>query len=516
MDEPAATAIAVLSRLKQIALSANADMRLVATSAIREARNSNAFLRHVQKATDLHVQVISGTEEARLVYLGALQALPIFDKTVILVDIGGGSTEIVLGKQGKLSFAISLKLGHLRLFETCKGLLSDDGMIDDDKIRECRSQIQLVLAESTIKQEIADLMQGEVLDFSVGSSGTIERVADMIAARKSSLNSEDTDSKASTSIGSDLEEKKFTRDELSTLMSNILACKSRKERIGLPGINVKRVDLIVTGCLILKEVMDYLELDMMKVSPFALREGIIVDALSEAIPDYNPVPDIRRDSIMHLATRFDTENRLRSAKHSAKLAAEIINGLREGAESPAAIEKIDERHEFLLEAAILLHSVGIFVNHNKHHKHAYYIIKNSDILLGFMPIEIEIVAMLALFHRKKYPSKKNAQFAKLPQGIRDRIIAMTSIMRIAIALDRRNLGNAVESVSVLQDGEKCIFVIMPGEDADGAIHDVSFELWAAKQELPYFSKVFSKDATLVEGDRGMLLAQDQNMTSISS
>lgn len=535
MEGPQDRAISVLKRLRKIAVSKNAGIRLVATSAVREARNSNAFIRRVQKETGLNVEVISGLEEARLVYLGAMQALPIFDKNVMLVDIGGGSTEILLGRAGKPRFAISLKLGHLRLYEaffgspeTCEeGEAGSDGVVDGDSLRECRRTVRLCLEESAIKDEILDMIRSDPIDFAVGSSGTIERIETMIHAQRqrkgrgakggdAEAGEGASDSKSDKDTGK-LDERKFDLSEVKALVKKICACKTRKERAALPGINDKRVDLIVTGALILEEVMAYLSLDVMKVSPFALREGVVVDSLSRSIKGYKPAPDIRRDSVMHLATRFDTENRLRSAKHSVELAKQLVSSLRESEDAPLALHVLDRKSEFLLESAILLHSVGMFVNHSKHHKHSYYIIKNSDMLLGFMPVEIEMLALLALFHTKKHPSaRKHAQFAKLPEELQERIVVMTSIIRLAIALDRRNTACTVESVSVLQDGKGCVLVVTPGIDAQGAIHDVSFEIWAAKQELPYFAKVFGRSASIIEGDRREQIVNNGTESSISS
>ena len=534
MDEPKARAISVLKRIQDIANTKDCDMiRLVATSAVREAMNSNAFLRHVQEATGLDVEVISGQEEARLVYLGAMQAVPIRDKNVLMLDIGGGSTEILYGKRGKAELAISLQLGHLRLFEQCMGTLDEEGRIPMEKVEECRSRIQLVLNETGINEELRELTKGpNALEIAVGCSGTIERVQAMIAANKEKIGiklpplEKENDARRSI-LGelqlpleldphslavtlndasmneSVLEDFKFTLEELRELISTVTSCQTRKERATLPGMNVKRVDLIVTGALILEGVMDYLRLDSMTVSPFALREGVIFDSLSKSIPGFKPAPDIRRDSLMHLATRFDTENRLKSAKHSAKLAKQLVGSLRAGANPPKVLEILDERFEFLLEAGILLHSVGIFVNHAKHHKHAYYIIKNSDILLGFMPMEIEILALLALYHRKKYPNPKKAAMAKIPKDIQERIVLMTAIIRVCIALDRRNTAAAIESIQVLQDKESnsCVLVATPGVDIEGMVNDLSFEIWAVKQELEYFSSVLERDFSIVEGDR---------------
>lgn len=569
MEEPEARAISVLKRIQNIANTKDCDqVRLVATSAVREARNSKVFIRHVQEATGLEVEVISGQEEARLVYLGAMQAVPIREKDVLLVDIGGGSTEILYGRKGKPEFAISLQLGHLRLFEQCMGALNEEGTIPPTKVEDCRAKIQLILNETGIKEELRELITkargagaappkpafglSQAIDVAVGCSGTIERVQAMVSAIKAkngvrlpdvaqasagkardgniipkavenfSLNDSSMNQAASTKgqkvlyrVHDNVEEGKFTTRELKDLISVIFSCKTRKERAALPGMNIKRVDLIVTGALILEGIMEYLELGAMIVSPFALREGVIFDSLTKFIPGFKPTPCIRRDSLMHLATRFDTENRLRSAKHSAHLAKQLVESLRKGPRPPKALALMDDRIEFLLEAAILLHSVGIFVNHSKHHKHAYYIIKNSDILLGFMPMEIEILALLALYHRKKYPNPKKALMSGLPKKVQEAIVVMTAIIRVCIALDRRNTACAIESVQVLQDGEtdSCVLVATPGVDMEGVINDISFELWAVKQELPYFEKVMEKDFSIVEGDR---VEPGEEQTEVSS
>ena len=531
LEDKEAEAISVLKRIQNIAVSKACDaVRLVGTSAVREARNGNAFLRHVQEETGLQVEVISGQEEARLVYLGAMQAVPIRDKDVLVVDIGGGSTEILYGQRGKPAFAISLQLGHLRLFEQCIGPLAEDGHIPAERIQECRSTVQLVLNETGIKEDLEGLVGGrmsEHIDVAVGCSGTIERVGAMVSAMNAGREGGLLDvsaeaaglaeprSKVLYTVYDNLEEGKFTRQGLADLVGALSSCKTRKERSSLPGMNLKRVDLIVTGALILEGIMDYLQLDSMTVSPFALREGIIFDTLTKTIEGFEPTPCIRRDSVMHLATRFDTENRLRSAEHSARLAKQLLGSLRKGPKPPRALEILDERHEFLLEAAILLHSVGIFVNHAKHHKHAYYIIKNSDVLLGFTPMEVEILALLAIYHRKKYPSPKKTMMSGLPKEVQDRVMLMTAILRVCVALDRRNTAAAVESIQVLQDeeGETCVLVACPGVDCDGAINDISFELWAVRQELPFLKKILKRAFSVVEGDVHPGEAKDSYVSS---
>eukprot|EP00271_Cylindrocystis_brebissonii_P013820 TRINITY_DN3413_c0_g1_i7.p1 TRINITY_DN3413_c0_g1~~TRINITY_DN3413_c0_g1_i7.p1 ORF type:complete len:158 (-),score=27.38 TRINITY_DN3413_c0_g1_i7:757-1230(-) len=142
----------------------------------------------------------------------------------------------------------------------------------------------------------------------------------------------------------------------------------------------------------------------------------------------------------------------------------------------------------------------MFISHKSYHKHSHYLIKNNEHLLGFTPMEVEMIALLARYHRKKVPSAKDEELAKLPEDIQRQLKALCAIIRVAVALDRCDTG-AVETVTVLQDHDSCVLAVTPAQDpATGRFKDVSLEVWAAQQELDFFEKTFKRRSSIMVAD----------------
>lgn len=495
-------AVAAIKRLKKIASLRGATMRVVATSAVREARNRRAFVRRILDAAGVEVEVVSGREEACLIYLGILQAMPVYNRTVLTVDIGGGSTEFVIGRKGKPLLATSLKLGHIRLTER----FASDPVLHKGELDEMRRYIRVVLNDSGVVEAVRSL-EGDI-EMAIGSSGTIETIEQMIHLSTPSQNQSSSASspglnrvggaqgpngkgqggagESSGLLGGrgvsastpqmrhepntcpvwGFKEREFTREQLSAMVKKICKAKTGEARAKIAGLPEKRVDVIVGGAVLLEEIFLALGIQSMKVSPYALREGVIVDTLSRTCKDYSVSTDLRRTSVMNLARKFNTERRLDSALHSAELAKQILGGLltcKMGGEDclSGAIQQLEVESDMeILEAATILHYVGMFISHKGYHKHSYYLIKHSELLLGYTPMEIEMVALLVRYHRKKVPSMKDEDLAKLPEEVRQKIRVMAAVIRIAVALDRCDTG-AVERVLVLQDNESCVLVRDP-------------------------------------------------------
>ena len=240
---------------------------------------------------------------------------------------------------------------------------------------------------------------------------------------------------------------------------------------------------------------------------------------------------------MQLAERFDepAEARLQSAKHSARLLQQLFEGLRppsrehcdlpeegssfegreeaeEGGDGSGASEAsnglefpgssgacglLDDEAELLARAAVLLHYSGMFVSHKGYHKHGYYVVTNTDTLLGFTPVQVEVIGKLVRYHRKKYPSNKRVQ--ELPAETRASFPLLCALVRVAVALDRSNTAKAVQDVSVLQEEGSCLLVVHPHVDGEGVVADISLELWAAQQELSFLGKALGMPVQIVEG-----------------
>ncbi|MCW8803617.1 MAG: Ppx/GppA family phosphatase [Ignavibacteriaceae bacterium] len=250
-------AIDVLRDFGKIAQFYKAEVRAIATSAIREAKNKNDFIDRVYEETGVNVEAVDGRTEAELIYLGVQNALDVENKRILCVDIGGGSTEFLLGENGISEFAESIKIGAVRLSK----MFFPDYHLTDSGIDMCREYIKDKLNNNR------NLHQNHQFEMAVGSSGTIVAAASIISFRRSGK------------FKKTMNGFTFTADELFILTSDVLKCESPVDRLFIEGMEIKRADIIPTGLLVLSEVLNTFKLTEMTVSENALREGIIIDTI---------------------------------------------------------------------------------------------------------------------------------------------------------------------------------------------------------------------------------------------
>jgi len=403
--------IATLDRMRRIAVHAGAtSVTAVATSAVREADNRHEFTERARSEADVDIEVVSGVEEARLIHLGVLGAIPLLDKRHLIIDIGGGSTEFILGDGADPLLLRSLKLGSIRLTDR----FFPEGRTRKRAVRECRIYIDSFLGH--LPAEIARLG----FETAVGTSGTITALARMCAIRRG-----DRDSRTGRLS--------FTAKELKALTADLVAASTPDRRLEIEGLEERRADIIVGGALLLSETFRLLGLKRMEVSDFALREGVLFEQIRRAAaPELDPfhrLEDLRRSGVMYVANSYHED--LRHAEHITDLALELFDGL-------VSLHGLDGEDRELFEAASLLHNVGIFISHSAHHRHSYYIIRNSEHLTGFTEREIEIIAQVARYHRKSAPKSKHADFASLSSADKNKVRWMAAMLRVAIGLDRSN------------------------------------------------------------------------------
>lgn len=252
-------AIDILRDFGKIAQFYKADVRAIATSAVREAKNKNEFIERVFEETEITVEAINGETEAELIYLGVQNALDIEQNRILCVDIGGGSTEFLLGEHGLSEFAESVKIGAVRLSK----MFFPDYTLTDSGINLCRQYIQDKINTNS------NLHPAHKFDFAVGTSGTIVAAASIISFRRYN--------KFKKSMNGFI----FSDSEIFQLTEDILKCKSPVDRLFIEGMEIKRADIIPAGLLILCQVFETFKLKEMKVSENALREGIIVNTISK-------------------------------------------------------------------------------------------------------------------------------------------------------------------------------------------------------------------------------------------
>ncbi|MCR9144935.1 MAG: Ppx/GppA family phosphatase [bacterium] len=487
--------LATLDRFVKIARSHDARIRAVATSAVREARNKKNFLNLVRKKLGLDIEVIQGTEEARLIYLGILQALPLYEKKILIVDIGGGSTEILIGTAGQPNYAVSRKLGAIRL----KDRFFADEPLKPADVEKCRNMIRVDL--SGVVEDLHEIG----FEIAVGSSGTAETLATMATHLASDSESEaqtaadedEAQGSALNSNGSDLADVRLTRAGLDRVVEKIVSVPTHHRRAKLSGLDEKRADIIVGGAILLQEIFDLLNIQEMLISPYALREGVVADTVARRSGGRSVTPDIRRNSVRQLADHMlgrDTQEN-RSAWHTATLAVRILDQL--AAQGVIQSDALELNDSLLLEVAGVLHNLGLQIAHSGHHKHSYYIIKNTDALLGFTRNEIEVIAQTARYHRKALPSSKHSEYTALTPELQERVKLFSAILRIAVGLDRGNK-QSVENLTIELDGDSLIFQLTPRHDFPARPRDLSLERWAAEARADALKKVLGKSIVFRE------------------
>ena len=456
--EAMARAITTLKRFKGISNSHNASLRAVATSAVRESYNKFEFIQKVFEETGIELEIISGYEEARLIYLGTLRAVPIFNKKALVIDIGGGSTEFLIGHKGVSNFSISVKIGAVRLAEK----FFPNYVVTNARIKDCRKWV-----EGEIFQ-IANSIKKTGFSTCVGSSGTIMSAGLMIQSMR----------KGKSSDGNILNNYEFTKKELSKIEEEILSRKTVEKRKKITGLDEKRADIIPTGIIILSTIFDLLELEAMTISGYALREGIIIDTLQKIHADSSKpnLSDIRSESINQLA-RSCNYDRLH-CEHIAKLSLQVFDELKN-------LHVLDDEYREYLYAAAILHDIGYHISHTNHHQHSYYLIRHSE-LLGFTENEISIIAHVARYHRKSLPKTRHEDFNELPERTQNVIRKLAAILRIVDAFDRTHK-RLIKSIKT-KITSSCVELDLECEK--GIVPEI--ELWNLERRKDLFEEVYQK------------------------
>jgi exopolyphosphatase/guanosine-5'-triphosphate,3'-diphosphate pyrophosphatase len=360
-----------------------------------------------------------------------------------------------------VAVARSVKLGAIRLTDR----FFPEGRVRTKAVGECRRYVRSFLAPA-----VADV-RAHVPFLAVGSSGTILNLARMIAAAAGR-------DPAAVSSGDS-----FDREELRAIVAELLSRKSAAKRSEVPGLDDRRSDIIAAGAILLEEIIDLLGVEEMMVSEAALREGVLLDraAQRDSPGVAHRLGDIRRRSVLRMAAAFheDTSH----IRHATDLALEIFDGL-------ASEHGLDDADRDLLEAAGLLHNVGLFISHAAHHRHSYYVIRHTDQLDGFTDHEIELVALIARYHRKSHPKPSHPEFQTLAATDQQRVRLLAGMLRLGIALDRSR-GGAVRSVAVRRGKDAVVVEVHHDPDAD-----VSLEEYAAEDRVSLLSTALDRPVRL--------------------
>jgi exopolyphosphatase/guanosine-5'-triphosphate,3'-diphosphate pyrophosphatase len=439
--------VAALGRFRRVADTFGAEVHAVATSAVREAENRDDFLEAALAEANVKIEVISGGEEARLIHLGVLQAVPVFTQQVLVVDIGGGSTEFIVGRAGDVLAARSLKVGAIRLTER----FFRKEPVKKKAVDEARKYVTSYLPR--VRDMVADAGGFEV---AVGSSGTILNVAEMIRAHSGS------ESLRQVGMTS------FTAEGLAEVVEDLASRPRVADRLAVPGLDPRRADIILGGVIVLEQVFKSLGITELVTSDYALREGVLLDVVRRRqAGTLGHLRDLRYESVLHLAALAPSERE--HCDRIAALAGQLFEGTRH-------LSGLSDEAEEWLEAAAILQNVGLVISHDRHHLHSYYVIRNSELLRGFTQHEIEIIALVARYHRKSTPKARHPEYARLHEVDQRVVDVLSGILRVAAGLDRTRCG-AVSRLRV-DDGAKGEPLRIMVETAPGV--DADLELYSAR------------------------------------
>ncbi len=432
----------------------------IATSATREATNKAVFLRLLQQEAQLEVRTISGLEEARLTYLGLSSGLNLGSRQALFLDIGGGSTEVVVGDQTQHQVLDSLKLGAIRL-TTLFFLPEEQGPVADERYALICQYVRNA-AVRTVQQ-----VRQYRIDMAIGSSGTIESLADIAAYHFLGRPREPNDV--------------LTLKQLEQVVV-LLCARSLEDRGRIAGLNPARADIIIAGAAILHTLMEEFGLQEIAISERGLREGLLEDYLLKGGHAQQLTGmSVRERSVLRLgrACNFEEEH----ARQVAKLALELFDNAKS-----LGLHALGTRERELLEYAALLHDIGSFLSHTNHQAHTYYLIKNAD-LLGFDQTEIATIASAAFFHRKSYPRKKHPQYKMLDDQSRKTVRVLAVCLQMAESLDRSRTC-AIRQVRLIPRDEKEIFLEIQTDQ------DCQLEIWGVRNQRRIFKKTFGRKLTL--------------------
>jgi exopolyphosphatase/guanosine-5'-triphosphate,3'-diphosphate pyrophosphatase len=458
-------AFLTLRQCRDLALSHGAEQIVTAaTSAVREAPNGREFLQQLEDQLGLAVDLVSGPEEARLIYLGVLSGFSFGETAHYVLDIGGGSTELILADGRDARALTSTRIGAVRLQrEFCQ-----QDPLPSGRRTFLEAYIQGAL-DPAVAQVKAKLQPGEK-PMIVGTSGTAMALAALAA---------EEDAKPSLKLNG----YRLSRSRVDQLVARLVAL-SLDQRRALAPINERRAEIIVPGALILQTAMAMLQAQELVVCDRALREGLIVDWMlrNGLLGDrFAFQSTVRERTVRHLA-RIHGVDRLRAdrvASHALAL-YDQTQGLLHG-DSGAGRQ--------LLWAAAQLHTCGKQINIAAYHKHTWYLIRHGE-LLGYGEADHLMVAAIARYHRRGLPKKRHESW-QLIEGRENRqtVASMALLLRLAAALDRRPVegiaGLRVEAEGSRAEGTAGLAVaLLPAPGPGGEPVDLSLERWSLRSCAP--------------------------------
>jgi len=454
--EAMAATLKTLKRFNRAVQTHGADkVRVVATSAMRDARNSRAFLAWVRDETGWDVEIISGLEEARLIHRGVVENEPGAGGRCLLVDLGGGSCEVTLSEHKRIRETISLPLGAVRL--------TQDFLRGDVAAKQDLARLRQFIAREL--RRARRRVDATGVRVTIATSGTAAALAD-----------------ASRAMGKG-KGKRGGRDLAPAATVRWLARKLAKmknaERAMVPGIGPRRSEIIVAGAHVYADLLESFELPGFRYSPLGLRDGMLAQMLAEQDPRTIVHREFERErwkGVEETCRRYGTDPR--QAEPVRQHAAQLFRDLESVHELPA-------EYQTWLEAAAMLRDIGKFLNHQGYHRHAQYIVANSE-LYGFTPQQRVITSAIARYLGKSRPEREGRTMRQVPAEEFEHVRRAVVLLRLAVALNQDRASDVLQ-VRVRVYPKRVLLELRPGRTG------AELELWSLRKEANYFREVFDRD-----------------------
>jgi exopolyphosphatase/guanosine-5'-triphosphate,3'-diphosphate pyrophosphatase len=464
--------VRAIARMKQIAQAYHVDvLRAVGTAAVREAVNGDEFVELVRHRTGIDVELISAESEARLAYSSVANAFDITSIDVAVVDIGGGSTEVVLASSGVIDEVCTLALGAVRLSDMFGGKPEQP-----EAFAAMREHV-----DATLNASLGAVRQPP--DVMIGTGGTFTTLAKIMLRR-------DAEDGHEGRFPFDLRGFELTLEQVQEVLAELRSMPLR-ERGRVPGVSVSRAEIIVEGVTIVERLMVRLGAKRLRVHDGGIRDGLLAQMIEDHGFGAAGGPSMASDRLKQVrrfaeACRYDRHHAIQVARLALRIFDQLVR------HAPAAGPACDaawggSANRELLHMAALLHDVGCCIEYRRHHKHSYDLIVGSR-LPDFSRREIELIANIGRYHRKAAPRARHRNFARLSDHDQRVVLHLAAILRVADGLDRSH-AQVVRGVRAEPGGATAIFEV----EADA---EPAAELRAAARKADVFEDVFQVGAEI--------------------
>jgi exopolyphosphatase/guanosine-5'-triphosphate,3'-diphosphate pyrophosphatase len=448
-EEAIQLSLEALGRMKAIAEGYGARrLEIIATSAVREAENRQHFLDLARQRLGLEIEVIPGSEEGELSFASAAHHFDLKGLDVAVMDLGGGSAELIFAARGVVEEIRTLPLGAVRVTES---VIRSDPLTDADYKRlkkYIRKWFDKIVGKPTFRPNVL-----------IGAGGTFTALANISMRQRGQVYN---------SVGG----YEMNRGEVRHLFE-YLRTMPLSARRGLPGLHSDRADIIVAGVGVIDRLMKYLHVNRLLISDQGVRDGLLLRMISRLLKrppgeeDSDVLAGVRQFAA---ACAFEQKH----SQHVARLALQLFDQLQGPLHLPSS-------ERLILEAAALLHEIGYLINYEKHHQHSYHLIMHGN-LRGLSPQQRELVGNVARYHRRSGPKRKHENFARLQPADRETVKRLSALLRLADGLDRTHR-QQIRDVRCEWQGGRLVLNATADQRPD-------VDFWGARQKGKLFEKVF--------------------------